>query len=69
MCSVILGQLESFRNFKGFMHQAIPAAPSPFPGATAGQLPALSVLGVGHLPTHAGASPELLTRTRFPIRI
>ena len=31
------------------MHQSIPAAPSPPPGATAGHLPAWSVLGVGHL--------------------
>ena len=35
------------------MHQSIPAAPSPPPPrrATADQLPALSVPGVGHLPT------------------
>ena len=39
MCSVILGQLESFRNFKGFMHQSIPAAPSPFPGLPRGNCP------------------------------
>ena len=51
--------------------------PAP-PRATAGHLPALSVPGVGHLqilccpgagnlPT-PGPFPELLTRTRFPIR-
>ena len=39
MCSVILGQLESSRNFKGFMHQSIPAAPSPFPGLPRGNCP------------------------------
>ena len=39
MCSVILGQLESSRKFKGFMHQSIPAAPSPFPGLPRGNCP------------------------------
>ena len=61
------------------MHQSIPPAPSPPPPrATAGNLPALLVPGVGHLrilhcpgaghlPT-PGPFPSL-TRTRFPIRI
>ena len=38
--------------FNVVMHQSIPAAPSPPPPrATVGHLPALSVPGVGHLPT------------------
>ena len=59
------------------MQQSIPAVPSPPPPtrATAGHLPALSVPGGGAfanftLPSaRAFANPELLTRTRFPIRI
>ena len=55
------------------LHPASPPPPPP-PKATA-----WSVLGVGHLQifllpgsrafTNPGADPELLTRTRFPIRI
>ena len=54
-------------------------AQPPPPRATAGHLPPLSVPGVGHLQMLAlpggrafanpRANPELLTRTRFPIRI
>ena len=61
------------------MHQSIPAAPSPPPRATVGDLPALSVPGGGAfanftLPggrafANPGANSELLTRTRFPINI
>ena len=61
------------------MHQSIPPAPRPPPRATAGHLHALSVPGVGHLQilhypggrafANPGAIPEVLTRTRFPIRI
>ena len=62
------------------MHQSIPPAPSPPPAirASAGHLPALSFPGVGHLHValpggrtfaNPRTDPELLTRTRFPIRI
>ena len=59
------------------MYQSIPAVPNP--PAIVEHLPTLTVPGVGHLqifccpgaghlPT-PGAIPELLTHTRFPIRI
>ena len=63
------------------MHQSIPPAPClpPTPRATVGPLPALSVprggafanftLSGGRAFTNLRAIPELLTRTRFPIRI
>ena len=67
------------------MHQTIPPVPStpPSPRATAGHLPALSVLGVrpgggafanfalpgGRAFANPSAIPKLLTPTRFPIRI
>ena len=69
-------RLSLFKNlistFK-LMHQSLPAAPSPppppTPRATAGHLPALSVPGVGHLQILRCTGAELLTRTRFLIRI
>ena len=62
-------------NNGNLMHQSIPPAPSPPPPrATAGHLSALSVPGNFALPggrafANPRAIPELLTRTRFPIRI
>ena len=68
------------QNFKAFcntlkvMHQSIPptpSAPPPPPGATAGICPPCQSRGWGICKAFAnpGAIPELLTRTRFPIRI
>ena len=68
---------ESKTVLNSLMHQSIPPAPSPPPPP--GHLPPLSVPGVGHLQMLAlpggrasanpRTNPELLTRTRFPIRI
>ena len=57
------------------MHQSIPAAPSPHPPGYCGAFARLASPGGGAfadfaLPGgRAFANPELLTRTRFPIRI
>ena len=61
------------------MHQSIPAAPSPHPAgycrafarlaSPEGRAFANFVLPGGRAFANPGANPELLTRTRFPIRI
>ena len=73
-------QPETSRIINIFMHQSIPAAPSPTPhpgycGAFArlvspgGGAFANFALPGGRAFANPGANPELLTRTRFPIRI